>query len=462
MKYKYLTPFKQDEYEFSGAHCFMVKDKSFLLSENGVSIVLDNNLISDIEKCKLSEELAFKLYQRGFGSVYEQERLKVPENLICPTLFMIDFTTKCNCNCVYCLRHFEDAGETISDEMLEKIAKYIIQYCKSNDIQRISFQPWGGEPLIALKQIIDCKKLFEEAGVRADFIIQTNGLLLTLDNYEKLRSNNIAVGVSIDGIESVHDAHRLDVRGNRTHAAIVRNLKIIHEKYPNDNIGSLSVNSMFSRDHVAENVNYLVNELGFHSIKFNLVHPSGAEGFDDNILLKKNDIAQYVRDLIDAVVNCIDSGKTCIETNIFDKLGNLLDHADRNICNSRGCRGGLSFISFDQQGNIYPCEMIGHTEYCLGSVLDEYNDLTTLINEAQTKNDYYAQRDLNSCNGCPFIYFCRGGCKASCLAYGKKTCDVDQMECALNQSLYPILIELILTKPHVVEQLMGKRVEIGW
>lgn len=462
MNYKYLTPFIQDEYEFPGAHCFSTEDNSFLLSKNGVSIVLSNNLISEIECCKISDDLAFKLYQRGFGAVYGQERLKEPENLICPTLFMIDFTTKCNCNCVYCLRHFEDVGDTISDGMLKSITNYIIQYCKSNHIRRISFQPWGGEPLIALKQIIDCKKMFDEAGIRADFIIQTNGLLLTLDNYQKLQSNNIAVGVSIDGIESVHDAHRLDVRGNTTHSAVVHNLKMIHEKYPDDNIGSLSVNSMFSRDHIVENVNYLIHELGFRSIKFNLVHPSGSEGFNNAILLKKEDIEQYVSDLVHAVVNCIESEKSCVETNILDKLGNLLDCADRNICNSRGCRGGLSFISFDQQGNIYPCEMIGRTDYCLGNVADEHNDLTELIKKAQSNNDYYAQRNLTSCNDCPFIYFCRGGCKASCLAYGKKPCEVDQMECAVNQSLYPILIELILTKPHVVEQLIGNRVKIGW
>ena len=462
MMYKYLIPFIQDEYEFTGAHCFSVEDKSFLLSKNGVSIVLSNDLISEIEHGDISDDLAFKLYQRGFGRVYGQERFKETENPIYPTLFMIDFTTKCNCNCVYCLRHFEDIGETISNEMLKNITNYIIQYCKSNRINRISFQPWGGEPLIALNQIIDCKKMFDEAAIKADFNIQTNGLLLTLDNYEKLRNNNISVGVSIDGIESVHDAHRLDVRGNTTHSIIVRNLKMIHEKYPNDSIGSLSVNSIFSKNHIAENVNYLVNEIGFHSIKFNLVHPSGSNNFDNKILLKEEDIQQFVQDLVNAVVNCIKSENSCVEINIFDKLGNLLDCSDRNICNSRGCRGGLSFISFDQQGNIYPCEMIGRTEYCLGNVADEHNDLVELIKEARSNNDYYAQRNLNSCNDCPFIFFCRGGCKASCLAYGKKPCDVDQMECALNKSLYPILIELILTKPHIVELLIEKRVEIGW
>ena len=98
MNYQYLPPFQQEEYAFGGAHCFIAGDNSFLLSENGTSIVLKNILVSAIESRQLSEDLAFKLYQRGFGKVYGQERLKEPEEVICPTLFMIDFTTKSNCN----------------------------------------------------------------------------------------------------------------------------------------------------------------------------------------------------------------------------------------------------------------------------------------------------------------------------------------------------------------------------
>ena len=462
MNYQYLPPFQQEEYAFGGAHCFIAGDNSFLLSENGTSIVLKNILVSAIESRQLSEDLAFKLYQRGFGKVYGQERLKEPEEAICPTLFMIDFTTKCNCNCVYCLRHFENVGENISDEMLEKITRYIIHYCQSNHIHRISFQPWGGEPLIALNQIITCKHSFDKAGIKANFTIQTNGLLLTCEMYEKLRNNDISVGVSIDGIESVHDAHRLDVCGNTTHARVVRNLKNILMVYPNADIGSLSVNSVFSRNHIAENVNYLVDELGLHSIKFNRVHPSGVDTFDHAMLLKEYEIEEYVKALVDAVIGQLRSGKLCMEANILDKLSNLLDHTGWNICNSRGCRGGLTFISFDQHGNIYPCEMIGRSEYRIGNIADENNDICELIREAQIKNGFYAERKLDSCKNCPFLYFCRGGCKASCLAYGKEPCEVDSIECAINRSLYPILIELILTEPQLVEQLMGRRIQIGW
>ncbi len=462
INYNYLEPFEQEEFSFCGAHRFFTKEWSFLLSENGSSIVLKNDLAKLIANRQLSEDLAFKLYQRGFGLAYGQERFKNFDDDIRPTLFMIDFTTKCNCNCIYCLRHFENVGNSISPYMLEQITRYIIEYCYQYNIHHISFQPWGGEPLIELNQILICKQMFDEAKIQADFNIQTNGLLLNLSNYEKLRKNRIAIGVSLDGIEAVHDAHRLDTSGNTTHARIIRNLKDILSKYPDASIGTLSVNSEYSRNYITEDVNYLVDELGLKNIKFNLVHPNGTSTFNYSMLIKEEDaLDEYVNTLVDAVIEQIRLGRDCREANIMDKLSNLLDRSNRNICNSMGCRGGISFISFDQSGNIYPCEMIGRSEYCLGNIADKENDLIELIRKAKMQNGYYAPRKMETCVDCPYAFFCRGGCKASCLAYGNEPCQVDYIECALNRSLYPRLIELILTEPQLVERMLGQRIRMG-
>ena len=461
IEYEYLIPFEQEEFSFGGAFRFYTDEWSFLLSKNGTSIIIDNNLAISISNQLVSESLALKLFQHGFGLVYSNDRFTKNVYKAKPTLFMIDFTTKCNCNCIYCLRHFEDIGDSISPKMLKQITKYIIEYCYHNNIHHISFQPWGGEPLIELDSIISCKKMFEDAKIHADFNIQTNGLLLTLENYEKLREFKIAIGVSLDGIDTVHDAHRLDVRGNATHSKIVNNLKTIFAKYPDAQIGSLSVNSVYSKNHISENINFLINNVGLKSIKFNLVHPSGSDGFDYSILLSEEQLKEYVNELVDAVVEQIRKGHICQEANILDKLCNLLNHSNNNICNSAGCRGGTSFISFDQKGDIYPCEMIGRPEYCIGNIFDTEHDLLDLIRIAAVHNSYYAPRKTESCVECPFFCFCRGGCKASCLAYKKEPCQIDQIECALNRSLYPHLIELILTEPKIVEQMVGNRIRMG-
>lgn len=461
MEYSYLFPFEQDEFTFLGAHRFSAVGRSYLLARNGASILLDDSMANRIGQKSISEELAFKLYQRGFGMVYGQPRYDFTAEEPRPTLFMIDFTTKCNCNCIYCLRHFENVGESISWEMLERITRYIIDYCIRYRIRQIAFQPWGGEPLIELEKILACQRMFREAGIHAAFNIQTNGLLLNLQNYEILREHQISVGVSIDGVAAVHDAHRLDVCGNTTHQRIVRNLREILEKYPDADIGTLSVNSAYSKDHVAENVDYLIRELGMPSIKFNLVHPSGGDSFDSSMLLREEELDEYTGALVDAVTEQIRAGRICREANIMDKLSNLLDRSNGNICNAMGCTGGLAFISFDRDGNIYPCEMIGRKEFCLGNIADEDNDLPDLIRRAHADNGYYAQRRTEQCGECPWFHFCRGGCKASCLAYGTEPCQIDRIECAVNRSLYPRLVELILTEPELAEKLAGLRIRVG-
>lgn len=460
LKYEYLPPFEQEEFSFHGAHCYFHDTRCFLLSGAGTSIVLDRALAEEIKHRSVSDDLAFKLYQRGFGSAYGHPRFPERPAEIRPTLFMIDFTTKCNCNCIYCLRHFEDAGESISPEQLDRITDYIIDYCHKYRIKNIAFQPWGGEPMIELDKILHCKKRLEDAGVSAAFTLQTNGLLLTMENYRKLRGSDIHIGVSIDGLAEVHDAHRLDVRGGKTHGRVVENLKAILAQYPDCSIGTLSVNSAYSMEHIAEDVDYIVNHIGISRIKCNLVHPSGGCDFPEEMLISREELPEYVRRVLDAVIGQIRKGNPCYEANIADKLCNLLGLPNDNMCNSAGCRGGVSFISFDRSGNIYPCEMIGRPEMVLGNVSDG-SDLIELIVKAQDTNPYYAPRKTGACADCPFFCYCRGGCKACSLAYGKEAAEIDGVECEINKALYPLLIDILLTDPQLAEKLIDGRHRIG-
>lgn len=460
LKYKYLPPFVQEEFSFQGAYCYYNDNKCFLLSGLGTTIILNRELLHDIENMVVSDNLAFKLYQRGFATAYNNPRFVDYPFEIKPTFFMIDFTTKCNCNCIYCLRHFENMGESISFEQLDKIIDYIIAYCYRYRIKNIAFQPWGGEPMIEQEKVIYCKNKFVSANINANFNIQTNALLLTLENYKKLRNNDIHIGVSIDGIAEVHDTHRLDVRGEKTHDRVVKNLKAILEKYPDCNIGTLSVNSTYSMDNISKNVDYIVNYIGISNIKYNLVHPSGGCDFNKEMLISKEKLPEYVRRVLNAVIEQINKGNRCYESNIADKLCNLLGFPKDNMCNSKGCRGGISFISFDRDGNIYPCEMIGHPEIRIGNVSNG-DDLIELIIKAHDTNPYYAPRKVESCSKCPFFYYCRGGCKACSMAYGKEAMEIDDIECEINKTLYPLLIDIILNNPQLAEKIIDNQYRIS-
>lgn len=451
-----LQPFTREEFAFEGAWCFRGTQRAYLLSDAGTGLVLSNSLARTVAEGNPPEDLAFKLYQRGFGSVYGRHRINPGQEPLLPRFFMIDFTTQCNCNCIYCLRHFENVGQTISEAALRDICGYIIDYCRQNEIDSIGFQPWGGEPLIALEKILLAKQLFAQAGIRADFSVQTNGLLLSPETYRKLKEHDIGIGISIDGDRESHDAHRVDVRGNVTHEQILRRLAQLREIDPQLNPGTISVNSQYTAPHIRHNIAYLTQQLQLRRLKFNLVHPNGAD-FDRSMLITDSQIPRYVEDVLEGILEQRDAGIPVTEANIMDKAMNLLCRPDDDLCHSRGCRGGYGFISFSQEGKIYPCEMIGSEENCMGSIYDGI-PLPDLLERAQTRIPYFAPRALDECGGCPWLPFCRGGCKASAMAYGRHPRDIDPMECAVNRALYPRLVELLLEEPERMEQLVDGRV----
>ncbi len=451
---KYIEPFCIENIEFLGAYCFNSLDKSLLLSKEGTSIILANDLVDLIDKHELSESLSIKLYQRGFVKLFNKERFSIREKDNLPTFFMIDFTTKCNLNCIYCLRHFENEGKSIDEKSLYNICEYIIKYCKEHNVYNISFQPWGGEPLIEIDKIVESKKMFEKAGINVNYTIQTNGLLLTEDVYNKLEANNINFGISIDGPKDVHDSHRVNLKGEKTFDQLLKRMQKIKEINPNYEFYTLSVNSMYTLNHIEESIRYLVEDLKINHLKFNLVHPNGAE-FDWDMLIKQEDMKIFAEKVLKSVINENRKGYNVIEANIRTRIINILNQGEIDLCHSRGCSGGKNFVSFSQEGNIYPCELIGSEVNCIGNVNDG-KDLVELIENASKSKPYFKPKKDEKCNKCPYFYFCRGGCTASAMSYNKKPGEIDDMTCRFNLEIYPMIIELILNDPQMVEKLIGE------
>lgn len=460
IEHNYINGFVTNDIEFLGAYIFKSDNNSLLLSKSGSSIILSNDLAKLIEPNSINEKLAIKLYQRGFVKLFNRDRFfeeNKEDNL--PTFFMIDFTTKCNLNCIYCLRHFENEGKSIDYNQLYKICDYIIKYCKNHNISNISFQPWGGEPLIEIDKIIESKKRFERAGINVDYTVQTNGLLLSPENYMKLQDNQIGFGISLDGTRKVHNSHRVDLNGNKTFDTLIKKMDAIKEIDPKCEFYTLSVNSMYTLEHIEESIKYLVEELGIKHLKFNLVHPNGKD-FNWNMLIKKEDMEQFAKSVFNAVINESKKGYNVTEANIKTKILNIINQSDKDLCHSTGCKGGRKFVSFSQDGNIYPCELIGDEENCIGNI-NEDKDLAELIENAINSKPYFKEKNSSKCEKCPYYTFCKGGCTASAISYNKKPGEIDDMECNFNLAIYPLIIEALLKEPEIIEMLIDKKIRLS-
>lgn len=454
-----IDPFRHGGFSFCGSTLFSKDGARFcmLLSDTGDSFLCSPSLAEQIRQKTPSQALCDKLARKGFCADGRRTDIRRCGKAV-PTFFMIDVTTKCNMNCYYCLRHFEDSGEIISETRLREILDYMISYYHANGLNCIDVQPWGGEPTLAMDRIQFIRRYLDRHGVRANITVQTNALFLTEEIIDKLQQSRVSVGVSIDGCEAIHDLHRNDIGGHPTFARVAQNLRAYASR-TGTMPGTISVLSKMSLPYIERSMDALVKELGLRTLKFNLMHPN-SELFDTSAVITTDDIPALYTRMIDKLLSLQKEGYRVLEYNIADRLNNLMAGGCGDLCRSRGCTGGYRLVSFSQEGDIYPCEMIGIPAYRLGNI-DDGVALPDLISAAVAeKNPYFAEKEDPHCAHCAWLPYCRGGCTASARFHGRKSGETDEKECAVNRAVYPELIGRLLDDPSIVSSLTDGKIKV--
>ncbi|MBP3353840.1 MAG: radical SAM protein [Bacteroidales bacterium] len=447
---------------FKGGYLFKdeIERNGFLLNpENGCSIILSSELCDQLYYQNIEEPLAFKMIQRGLIERGNCLECQVKER-VQPTFFIFDLTQACNFRCIYCFRHLEDKVRTISDKNLDAITNYIIDYCIKYKIKNFCVQPWGGEPLIAFDKIRRMDNMFKEKGLYPLISIETNASLITEELAEECAIRNIRLGVSIDGFELVQNMHRPLMNGKPSFEKMMRGVKILANNENLKNFGVVTVLTSKSFPYLKEIIEFLATEVKVSCFKLNLVKDNPVMK-DAGLCLTKEQVELAEITLLSKLVELNKRGYPITELNVQEKLMNLLVRSKSNICTSRGCMGGTKMIAFDQDGLIYPCDVTDYKKEAIGSVHDK-QDLITLVNNAKKSNcDFFNKKHINECDNCPFWFYCKGGCTTA-IKY-KKGCveGVDNQECIANKTLYPKLIELILSEPNAIFPLTRGRVKLN-
>ena len=111
-------------------------------------------------------------------------------------------TRRCNLRCVHCYSHSDDRSYEGELSLVE--GKALIDDLAEFGSPVVLFS--GGEPLIR-KDILELICHAADRGRRA--VVSTNGTLITRPLAEKLKEIGLSyVGISLDGLEKVHDAFR--------------------------------------------------------------------------------------------------------------------------------------------------------------------------------------------------------------------------------------------------------------
>ncbi len=442
---------EQSAFTFHASFVYHSNGAKILVNgKSGSIFVCDEPVLEEIRQGQPSDDLQFKLIQRGFASLQGRVNAfeSAPETL--PQFFIIDFTRACNLRCVYCFRHLENGLATISPRMLDAVLDYLFRYATAHHIKDIYIQPWGGEPLMAFDRIRQLHKRLADSGLHFEISMETNACLVTESIARELREMNIRVGVSLDGLAAIHNSQRPTVTGKPSFDRVRRGIENLWNAGYRDELGFVTVLTGNNKHFLPEILEFYTSELGIHKFKLNVVKDS-PNLQNKSLCLTPVEYGELQTHLLQKLVELNKKGYRITEFNVRDKLLNLLIRGKTNICISQGCLGGIKLIGFDQQGHIYPCDLTDLPEFSIGTIYD--GDLISMIENARRTNEFFTHKRSVACSDCPWWFYCKGGCTSS-LKYRKNKIEgVDPFECAANRKLYPALLDLIENNPEMIEPL---------
>lgn len=320
-----------------------------------------------------------------------------------------NITRSCNLKCIHCYsdsEHKRYTGELTTDE-----AKQVIDDLAQFEVPVLLFS--GGEPLMR-RDLFDLVTYAHEKGLRT--VLSSNGTVITESVAQEIKDIGFSyVGISLDGIGSIHDYFR-GVPGsfNKTMQAI-RNLIAVGQK-----TGLRLTLTSHTIDQIDSLFDLAIRE-GIKRICFYHLVPSGRGKEIFQMDLAKT--RQGVDRILERTAELFKQG-TPLEILTVD------NHADgpylylklkangdaraedvykKLVWNGGGLHSsGTGIACIDSQGNVHPDQFWTH--YCLGNVREKKftqiwsREPDVLLTKLRNRKDHIHGR----CQKCQFFECCGG------------------------------------------------------
>lgn len=312
-------------------------------------------------------------------------------------------TKKCNARCPFCFY--------VSDENLSKESRTELTL---DEIRKISISTgkllWlafsGGE-IFLRDDIVEITKVFYERNRPAIILFPTNGLLTDVIRerieaiLKQCGNSTIAVKLSLDGLEEMHDSIRGIKGGFRKTMNTYNVLGELLDKYPNFELGINTVFCSANQNNMDEIIEF-VN--GLERIRTHTV--SLIRGVVSDKALKDIDAGKYLETIDKLAANL---EKKISGTYRFKgaKLKAAQDILQRRMIYETitrkkqliPCYAGRLNLVLNEQGDLYPCESFTMN---LGNVRDNEYDIKKILKKSENQNIINSIRDT----GC----FCTHEC----------------------------------------------------
>ncbi len=311
-----------------------------------------------------------------------------------------EMTLKCNMNCLHC---GSKAGRPRENELTLDECLDVAQQLIDMDLKFITLI--GGE--IFLKDGWEqVAKKFVDNGVYTNII--TNAYNLGEKQYEQLRNSGIQqVGISVDGMEAVHNKIR---RNPHSFENVLKTLdRLREEDFYTEAITTLTD---LNFDDLEDMYNLFVNK-GVEIWQLQLASPMGNAAKHTELLLDPKKvplITKFIKNKNEDKKMLLVAGDNL---GYFDENEHYIRGVDpKEKPEFPGCQAGKFVVGIDSVGNVKGCESLQSDEFIEGnlrerSLYDIWNDENAFAYNRKMTPGMLAGK----CASCDKAEICAGGCR---------------------------------------------------
>lgn len=321
---------------------------------------------------------------------------------------------RCNMRCKYCFyedemckREVKDYG-IMTEDVLEKVMTRVIPSVTGTCT--LMFQ--GGEPTVAglayFEKAVASAKRHNVNCCELHFTIQTNAICIDETWAAFFAEHRFLVGVSLDGIQAVHDACRLDYAGNGTFDRVMSAISLLKEYGVEFNI--LTVVNAYTVPEVNKIYNFYKRNQFFYQQYIECLEPLGEEPGRKEYSLTPELYGEFLKKLFDKWYRDMEKGEF-ISIRYFENLIMAIAGQCPESCSMLGSCGPQWVVEAD--GSVYPCDFYVLDQWKLGNLCTDR--LETIEQKRKAGRFIELSHTVpKQCSVCKWFGLCRNGCRRNC------------------------------------------------
>lgn len=354
----------------------------------------------------------------------------------------------CNLDCEYCFFLSKEALYPGSPFRMQEdvLEAYIKQVIESQQAPQVTIAWQGGEPTLMglefFEKSMELVHKYARPAMQIENTIQTNGTKLDSDWCRFFKKHNFLVGLSLDGPEVMHDAYRVDKRGEGTFDQVLSAARKLQQYNVDFNI--LCTVHARNADHPLEVYRFFRDEVKTDFIQFIPIVeratpemlPIANRGWGDQNLpdhveldslpvaksskrplytldgnlvtersVKPEQWGEFLITIYDEWVRN-DVGKVFVQ--MFDSALGSWYGTGASLCIHHETCGDA--LALEHNGDLYSCDHFVEPKYFLGNIKEEH--MLDLVASDQQRKFGRDKRDTlpRYCLECPVRFACHGGC----------------------------------------------------